>query len=423
MAKKLAALLIACVLVLGCSGMADAEKSKILAWTLGLEDTKFVPALVEAYNTQSEKFELVYENALEGLAGMTDATQKQRLALETGNAPDIGCCNAGSHLQSIVESGKVLDLTTFYEEYGWFDKLPKKFVEACTIDGKIYAVPLSIDGVGMYYNKDIFEKLGLSVPQTWAEFENILTAVKDAGYYANALGLAAGWPSAYQASQYGYIAAGSEYLACMKGEKSWLESENTKLALEKYATIGREYSNPDVVAIDQDQANELFYAGMTAMTLNGSAFINVIKAADPDFEVGFFVVPPINPQSDITAFGGEGDTMFVYSEGNIEGAIDYINWWLSEDGVSAGLKIGNIVPMVLGVTFDGDGLDPLFYDIALQMQKNVDNFGSWPASYMPGYLFSDYNQFVQGMMMGELSVEQVLEKLQADRVKYNSENK
>lgn len=416
---------LALVLMLSCvtGAMAQDGNNEIRCWSVGLDLVQYNEEFVAAYNEQGGAYTLVYEDGLAGLQGMTETIQKLRLSLETGTAPDFGNCNAGEHLKAVVESGKVLDLTPYYDEYGWREKLPQKFVDDCTIDGKIYAVPLTIDGVGIYYNKTLFGELGLEEPDTWEDFEHILNTLKDAGHYPYALGLAGGWPSAYQASQYGYISGGSEYLACMKGEFDWTQSEATRLALTKYAMIGREYSNPDVCAINQDQANELFYAGMCAMVLNGSSLINAIQSAEVEFDTGFFVVPPINPDTDITAFGGESDTIFVNADGNVEGVIDFINWWLSDEGCETVLQVGRAIPMVLDAEFSPEGLDPLFYDIACEMQANVDNFGSWPATYMPSYLFSDYNQFIQGMMAGDLTVDEVLEKLQADRVKYDGETK
>lgn len=43
------------------------------------------------------------------------------------------------------------------------------------VDKKIYAVPLSVDSLALYYNKDIFNSEGITkVPQTWEEFKEIV---------------------------------------------------------------------------------------------------------------------------------------------------------------------------------------------------------------------------------------------------------
>lgn len=50
------------------------------------------------------------------------------------------------------------------------DDLIKSFVDAGTVDGKIYAYPLYAGARGVFYRKDLFEKAGIAVPNTIAEF-------------------------------------------------------------------------------------------------------------------------------------------------------------------------------------------------------------------------------------------------------------
>lgn len=43
------------------------------------------------------------------------------------------------------------------------------FLSAATVDGKVYAAPLYLDGTHLFYRKDLLEKYGLAVPKTWEE--------------------------------------------------------------------------------------------------------------------------------------------------------------------------------------------------------------------------------------------------------------
>ena len=55
-------------------------------------------------------------------------------------------------------------------------------------DGKIYGVPLSVDSLALYYNKDIFNAAGVTrPPKTWSEFDGIvkrLTKIDEFGNFA-----------------------------------------------------------------------------------------------------------------------------------------------------------------------------------------------------------------------------------------------
>jgi raffinose/stachyose/melibiose transport system substrate-binding protein len=74
------------------------------------------------------------------------------------------------------------------ELYDWtgdslFDKVLPATKEFQTYQGKIYGVPWGgTNGIGVYYNKDVFAKLGVQLPRNYGEFIAILTRAKAAGY-------------------------------------------------------------------------------------------------------------------------------------------------------------------------------------------------------------------------------------------------
>lgn len=49
-------------------------------------------------------------------------------------------------------------------------------------DGTLYALPIDQVETGIYYNKDIFRKVGVKPPNTWAEFMAISKKIQEAGY-------------------------------------------------------------------------------------------------------------------------------------------------------------------------------------------------------------------------------------------------
>lgn len=64
-------------------------------------------------------------------------------------------------------------------------------------NGKIYALPLEIDGLALYYNEDLLKNIGAKVPQTWPEFIDTASAVtvKDAQSNIKTAGAALGTTS------------------------------------------------------------------------------------------------------------------------------------------------------------------------------------------------------------------------------------
>ena len=65
------------------------------------------------------------------------------------------------------------------------------------MDGKVYAVPTGLSyATGVYYNKKIFDELGLHVPTTWDEFVGVMGALRDAGITPFGFGGKDGFPAA-----------------------------------------------------------------------------------------------------------------------------------------------------------------------------------------------------------------------------------
>ena len=106
----------------------------------------------------------------------TDAyNQKIKLLISSGDLPDI-VFNGGNNITELAaKSGKVADLTPYFEtDSEWKALFDETSLEFNTVDGKIYGVPVSKEISYIYYNKELFEKAGLEAPEvayaTWDEF-------------------------------------------------------------------------------------------------------------------------------------------------------------------------------------------------------------------------------------------------------------
>jgi multiple sugar transport system substrate-binding protein len=73
-----------------------------------------------------------------------------------------------------AQRGWIAPLTGVFsdEEMATFNT---SFIEAATVDGEIYGVPLYVDGTQFFYRSDLLDKYNLEVPKTW---EEVITASK-----------------------------------------------------------------------------------------------------------------------------------------------------------------------------------------------------------------------------------------------------
>ena len=412
----LAALLIGVIVV---SPAIAQDATDVLVWSLGYSGD-YNDILVERFNEANDDVNIVYEDVLTGT--FTENNQKVRVAMENEAGPHVlGGVDTGANLQALVATGQVRDLTEYYRSSGLIERIPDNLLAQVSVEGRIYAIPQNMESVGIFYNKDVFAELELEVPGTFEDYIGVLEAVKDAGYYGYAMGLAGGWPSALMASMFMYSSAGSEYIDVLSGTQPWTDCDNCLDGLNAfYGMVANEYANPDGLGIDYNQAIDLFYQGQTLMVLNGPWFIDDAMSADPDFEIGFFYLPPVNPATDIKTLGGIGSALIIAEYAPLDAAFKVVEWLTSEEVAVQALRDVAVLP-AFSIQVPED-LPPLFYQIATETAANVALIGFWPVTYLPPKVFGDMNQIVQGMIGGMLTPEELLSEMQDTHSTYLAEN-
>lgn len=104
-------------------------------------------------------------------------------AVLSGKGPDIFLQHSRSEPVNLAMRGVLYDISQFED----IDKVLKNFSPDADIpyrykDG-LYALPDTQTFYLMYYRKDIFEKLGLTVPKTWEEFARVSTQLSRENLY------------------------------------------------------------------------------------------------------------------------------------------------------------------------------------------------------------------------------------------------
>jgi raffinose/stachyose/melibiose transport system substrate-binding protein len=118
-------------------------------------------------------------------------TSTLNLQLQDSGGPDIATANNGwSSLGTLAKGHLVLNLDAYAKLYGWNDSVPTTIArqnmfttDGTTIgEGSWFATPQARASlIGVYYNADVLDDLGIEVPTTLDELETAAAAVKDAG--------------------------------------------------------------------------------------------------------------------------------------------------------------------------------------------------------------------------------------------------
>jgi raffinose/stachyose/melibiose transport system substrate-binding protein len=168
----------ACSSGLGGSGSSGSSSggSKTLTLLVDNQPTtiKSAQAVVNAFQQANPGVTVKTDTRPQG----TEGDNLVKTKLSTGDMQDVFWYNSGSLLQALNPAQTLVDLTGDPA----MKDVDSSFLPSVTQGGKVYGVPAGTAmGGGILYNKDVYSKLGLQVPKTWAEFEANNDKIKAAG--------------------------------------------------------------------------------------------------------------------------------------------------------------------------------------------------------------------------------------------------
>jgi multiple sugar transport system substrate-binding protein len=149
---------------------ATGEKTVVSVWTKDRHDADFMQALVDEYNaTNTDNIEIKYEIYSDNYVQAVD------MAFQSGEAPDMMVFH-DQVFNSYVNADKFVDLTPYMDE-AFKTTFADSMIDGFNvIDGKCYYVPTAATTCRLFYNKDIFARLGIANPPT--SLEEMVTIAK-----------------------------------------------------------------------------------------------------------------------------------------------------------------------------------------------------------------------------------------------------
>ena len=146
------------------------------AWSWRTEDVDAYNELFNAYEAEHEGVDINFEAFLNTEYNTLTAT-----SLQAGEAGDVVMTRSYGGVKPWIDGGYLVPLDDKVETLVNFSPTALDAVRSQE-NGQVYGVPFAIQTLQMYYNKAIFEELGLSEPETWDEFLTINETLLEAGY-------------------------------------------------------------------------------------------------------------------------------------------------------------------------------------------------------------------------------------------------
>ncbi len=120
---------------------------------------------------------------------------KIKTAIGAGQAPTIIWGWGGGGLKSYVDASQVEDLTDWFAQNPAVkNRLFPSAFGAATVNGKIYAMPAEkVQPIVLYYNKKVFDKVGVQPPQSWGDIMALVPKFNAKGIAPFSLGGQSRW--------------------------------------------------------------------------------------------------------------------------------------------------------------------------------------------------------------------------------------
>jgi raffinose/stachyose/melibiose transport system substrate-binding protein len=332
-----------------------------------------------------------------------------RLQLDGGTGPDLMYARSYATGQELFTSGFFTDTTNIPGVMSNFTEV--NLAPWQMPDGKMFAVPFAAVSHGIYYNKTIFAKEGLAVPQTWEQFLALCETLKGKGYTPLANGVADEWDTLeclFLGMLPNFIGGASERLQYESGAKK-MNDANFVAAFEAAGKLAPYLPN-GFEAVTYNDSQVLFNNQQAVMFFDGSWTMGVYS--DATFDWGVFAVPAPAGRKTIITFHPDMAITANTKSAYPEQAKAFLAWLATPAGAaiaSANLPLGYF-PMINAPITLSDAHANEF--LALNNGKETDVRFVWPVLMD---LYAPMNQAVIQILKGEITAQQAANAMEAAR--------
>lgn len=163
------------------------------------------------------------------------------------------------------------------------DVLPAAESTINSVYGQMVSLPYQYNIEGIWYNKSIFTKLGITPPTTFDDLMADAGKIKAAGVTPFAVDGADGWPITRLIGMYIFRGLGPNAMKDVQDGKAKLTDPKYVEAAQQVQNMAKQgYFGTGFISTNAAQANNEFLTGKTAMKYDGSWLLSNINSASQD---------------------------------------------------------------------------------------------------------------------------------------------
>ena len=313
--------------VLGSAGIATAQDKTLTIESWRNDDLAiWQEKLIPAFEAANPGIKVVFSPS-----APTEYNAALNAKLDAGSAGDLITCRPFDASLELYNKGHLGDLSSLPGIENFSDVAKSAWQ---TDDGKAtFCVPMASVIHGFIYNKDAFDKLGIAVPATEAEFFAALDKIKADGNY---IPMAMGTKDLWEAATMGYQNIGPTYWKGEEGRTALIKGEQ-KLTdpawVEPYAVLAKwkDYLGDGFQAQSYPDSQNLFTLGRAAIYPAGSWEISGFNT-QAQFKMGAFA-PPVKNAGDTCYISDHTDIAIGMNpkSPNADAAKTFLSWVASPE--------------------------------------------------------------------------------------------
>lgn len=395
--------LMATAVVLSSGSMVFAEE-KI---TLSVFDAQAYG--IEEYGQIVDEFEAAHPGlVVDEQHAANDSTALLKSRINAGDIPDVFVVESGSsaalYYEFAYDWSEDTDVLALFRE----DAIKMGMDE----NGNVKGLPWSYANMGLLYNKDCFEKAGITeLPTTIEELEAACEKLSESGITPIALAAKDLWVLTQLATHFMIdkeLDADGTNAALMSGELTFADLPHWENFI-KFLDLAVKYGPEKPLEVDWETSEALLASGEAAIIHMGDWCQAVLDDFNPDANLAFLPVPVGDNEEDTTVLSCCNWVYLVNKDSeNLELAKEYVQYILASDaGTSWTCEVVGAAPAAIcDKTVTGD----LANDANTYIAAGKTN--GWIHTIAP-FTYTDMcAPAVQAYMLGDISAEELTQTFQ-----------
>lgn len=384
-------------------------------------DENYFRQKVEEFNAMDNGITVVMDN----ISTESDYLDKLRTSFANGDTPDVFQEYGGSRCLDYLEADALVDLKPYLDENDgeWYNTFYDSLWNQTVYEGYegIYAVPFKTYMVVMFYNKDLFEKAGLEVPQTVDEMLAACEKFKSMDILPFQVGEKDNYRFGHFNNNLVIKTLGVDAVDKLASRELAYDSPEMISTYKTMADmVEKGYFGDNILDTDSTTENTIFKEGNVAMHYDGTWFIaNELFGTDFYDHVGVAAFPYGDESCKNYAQGGSSDMFFVSklnkSQEQIDASIEFLKFITSPEYYQGLDEVAQTIVPVKFEKSDKSPANPLLDEVnkiqseVKDMRTDIQNYDS------ESHMLDTVRSALQGLAMGnspEQCAEEIMQRIQ-----------